>query len=183
MEEIWKDIPGYEGLYQISNKQMVKSLSRKEFGGRNRIRGERILKPRTDRGGYLHVALSKNGETKNLSIHRLVAIAFIPNPDNKLCVNHIDGVKKNNSIDNLEWCTHSENTKHMFDVLGHKVSEKAKKNGMKKVIVNGVNFESFKDASLYFGKKPTYFNNVLKKQKENDKYFKQWKVELISLNN
>ena len=102
MEEIWKDIEGYEGLYQISNLGKVKSI---------RFNKERLLK--YDKStSYLRIKLCKDGIETNYLIHRLVAKAFIPNPDNKPQVNHIDGIKTNNSVDNLEWCTASENQTH-----------------------------------------------------------------------
>ena len=100
MEEIWKDIEGYEGLYQISNKGRVKSL---KWGK------ERILKPGITSSGYLKVLLCKNGMIKHIKIHRLVANAFITNPENKPQVNHKDENKFNNSVNNLEWSTAKEN--------------------------------------------------------------------------
>ena len=106
--EQWKDIEGYEGLYQISNLGRVKRLI-----GIN-IYKEHYLKPVKDRYGYLYVCLSKNNKHKVKTLHRLVAIYFIPNPDNKPCVNHIDGNKKNNKVENLEWCTYKENTCHAY---------------------------------------------------------------------
>ena len=103
MEEIWKDISGYEGLYQISNLGNVKSLNYSRTGK------ERILKPGTDKDGYLLVTLYKNRNKRPFKIHRLVAKAFIPNPDNKSDVNHKDENKTNNCVDNLEWMTRMEN--------------------------------------------------------------------------
>lgn len=111
--EIWKDIEGYEGLYQVSNLGRVKSLSRHcpSKGGSIRRVQERQLRFKTDRYGYLCLGLNNAGKT-HFTVHRLVAAAFIPNPDLKPCVNHIDGVKTNNHIDNLEWCTVRENSIH-----------------------------------------------------------------------
>ena len=103
MEEIWKDISGYEGLYQISNLGNVKSLNYSRTGK------ERILKPGTDKDGYLLVTLYKNRNKRPFKIHRLVAKAFIPNPDNKSDVNHKDENKTNNCVDNLEWMTRMKN--------------------------------------------------------------------------
>ena len=106
MEELWKDIDGYEGLYQVSNLGNVKSLNY------NRTGKERILKPGNNGLGYLNVLLCKNGKTKTFKIHRLVANAFIPNPYNKPEVNHKDENKTNNCVDNLEWMTSKENNNY-----------------------------------------------------------------------
>ena len=106
MNEIWKDIDGYEGLYQVSNLGRVKSLNYLHTGK------ERNLKPGTDGSGYRFVGLYKNGKTRLFYIHRLVAKAFIPNPDGKLEVNHKDENKTNNCVDNLEWMTRQENNNY-----------------------------------------------------------------------
>lgn len=97
--ELWHDVPGYEGLYKVSSYGRIK-------------RNGRLKTFRVDRGGYYTVWLSKESEQKNYKVHRLVAQAFIPNPQNKLTVNHIDGNKQNNFVENLEWATHSENIIH-----------------------------------------------------------------------
>ena len=99
--EIWKDIIGYEGLYQISNKGRVKSVKL------NSIRKSHL----SDRG-YQIITLRNKNHTKSVRIHRLVAIHFIPNPDNKEQVNHIDFNPFNNSVENLEWVTNRENSSH-----------------------------------------------------------------------
>lgn len=106
--EIWKDITGYEGLYQVSTLGRVLSL-RKNI----------ILKPGNDKDGYLNINLSLNSKSKTLKIHRIVAKMFIENIDNKPQVNHIDFNKKNNNINNLEWCTIKENSMHnrIFGVM------------------------------------------------------------------
>ena len=103
MIEEWKDIKGYEGLYQVSNLGRVKSL---KFGK------ERILKTGVDRYGYISVNLYKNNKRKLCKVHRLVAEAFIPNLENKPEVNHLDEDKTNNMVSNLEWCTRNENVNH-----------------------------------------------------------------------
>lgn len=103
--EVWKDINEYEGLYQVSNLGRIKSLKR------NTAR-EKIMKPKENRDGYFIVNLCKNGNITTKKIHRLVAENFIPNPENKYSVNHINGIKKDNRIENLEWATASEQAKH-----------------------------------------------------------------------
>lgn len=108
-EEVWKDIPSYEGYYMVSNKGRVKSLPRN-----GTIRKERIIKQK-DVNGYMTVHLRKSGYSKHRKVHRLVAKAFIEKNPGKEIVNHKDGVKGNNNVENLEWCTHSENTQHAFD--------------------------------------------------------------------
>lgn len=95
MDEIWKDIKGYEGLYQVSNWGRIKSI---RFGK------ERIMKLCPDRYGYLYIVLYKNNIKKAYRVHRLVAEAFIDNTDNLPCVNHKDENKQNNNVENLEWC-------------------------------------------------------------------------------
>lgn len=103
MNEVWKDINGYEGLYKISSLGRVKSLNYKRTGK------ERILKLDIDGKGYIQVVLCKNGRGKMHRVHRLVAQAFIPNPDNLPCINHRDECKTNNIVDNLEFCSYKYN--------------------------------------------------------------------------
>ena len=121
MEEIWKDIKGYEGYYQVSNLGRVKSLARYIFIIRNRGRQtynqivkEKILKTHKSSNGYLLVFFKKNNKSKPFFVHRLVATAFIPNIENKPQVNHKDGNKQNNYLDNLEWATNCENMQHAW---------------------------------------------------------------------
>ena len=99
--EIWKDIEGYEGLYQVSSWGRVKNS-----------RTGRVLKAGKHKDGYLQVLLCKNGKRTTYRVHRLVAQAFIPNPQNKPQVNHIDEDKENNRVENLEWVTNTENINH-----------------------------------------------------------------------
>lgn len=107
MIEKWKDVDGYEGLYKISN-----------FG---RVKGKHRIKSQQDNGkGYLTVHLNKNGKSRWHLVHRLVAKAFIENPENKPTVNHIDGNRKNNNVNNLEWATYSENNLHSYRSNGRK---------------------------------------------------------------
>lgn len=111
MDEVWKDVIGYEGLYQVSNKGRVKSLITP--GKKRHHMKEMILKQTYDNYGYLQLNLHKNGTRCSRKVHRLVATAFIEKPDCcPLTVNHKDGVKTNNSVYNLEWCTNRENLLH-----------------------------------------------------------------------
>ena len=119
--EEWKDIKGYEGLYQISNNGNVRSLDKYVNHSR---KGKRLIKGKimsaTDNGkGYKIVGLKKEGKRRNHYIHRLVADAFIPNPDKKNCVNHIDYNRSNNNANNLEWCTTKENIHHSIGNMSH----------------------------------------------------------------
>lgn len=105
--EIWKDIKGFEGLYKISNHGNVYSIRRKK-----------ILKPSNsgDKDWYLHVTLYNHQIAKTFFVHRLVAFAFLPNPNNYMLVNHKSGVKSNPHVDNLEWNTDSMNIKHAYNI-------------------------------------------------------------------
>lgn len=129
MQEIYKDIVGYEGLYQVSNLGNVKSFHKKNKG--------LLLSPGFDTGGYLLVILQKSGKKSTQKVHRLVALAFIPNPDNKPQVNHKNGIKTNNTIENLEWNTSSENVKHSFDT-GLKFAKKGEFNNKAKLTTKQV---------------------------------------------
>lgn len=97
---IWKEIAGYEGIYEVSDTGLVRSL---KFGK------AKILKPQNNGNGYLHFRLCKNGKAKNTKIHRLVAEAFLPNPLGLETVNHIDEDKTNNNVSNLEWMSRPDN--------------------------------------------------------------------------
>jgi hypothetical protein len=120
MDVKWKPIIGYEGLYMASTDGCIKSLdryvptkSKKGLWSKRLIKGK-ILKPCMNKG-YCHVTLAKNGTSKNMiKVHRIIAKTFIENPENKPCVNHIDGNPSNNDITNLEWCTHKENMNHAY---------------------------------------------------------------------
>lgn len=108
MKEIWKDIPGYESLYQANNYGEIKSFPRKYSIHKKPF----IMKQRNNYKGYAVVTLCKNGIQKNKIVHRLIAQTFIPNPNNLPQVNHKDGNKQNNNVNNLEWCDNSYNQLH-----------------------------------------------------------------------
>ena len=136
--EIWKDIEGFEGLYKVSNEGNVKSFDRivKYKDGRSRFQKGRILKQYVFENFYPRVNLVRNGKSFPFLTHRLVAIAFIPNPENKPEVNHIDGVKTHNYPENLVWNTGSENMRHaqstgLNDI--HKAVNKSSKLRQRKV--------------------------------------------------
>lgn len=134
--EIWKDIPGYE-KYQISNLGNFK-------------KGKQKLKThKNKRNGYIYIAVY-NGKYKLFRVHKLVAQLFIANPENKPFVNHIDGNKENNKIENLEWCTQKENVKHAIEVLKVDYSkgiEKTHLKSQKKIIrSDGKTYNSIKEA-------------------------------------
>lgn len=151
MIEIWRNIEGYEGLYQVSNLGRVKSLKFKD---------ERILKCGNNGRGYLFVGLSKHNKVKHHYIHRLVAKAFIPNPDNLPEVNHRDEDKTNNNINNLEWCNHIYNmnygthNKRMCESLINNGLLKGKKHPRAKTIIcitTGEIFDYMGDITKKYG--------------------------------
>lgn len=110
MKEIWKDVVGYEGLYQVSNLGNVKSLIGWDVSKQQYIKREKVLSP--SESEYKRVVLYKDGKCKTISIHRLVAKTFLDNPNNLPQINHKDENKYNNCVDNLEYCTHKENMNH-----------------------------------------------------------------------
>lgn len=114
MKEIWKDVKGLEGYYQVSGEGFVKSLDRVDCSGRH-LKGM-LIKPFKDRGGYLCVVLTKEGKRYRKKVHRLVAEAFIPNPEGKPEVDHIDTVQTNNCVENLRWVTAKENNNNALSI-------------------------------------------------------------------
>lgn len=112
---MWRAVCGYEGLYEINEDGAIRSLPRN-----GTVKEPRLIKSRVHKTGYLYCCLNKNGNQKNYQVHRLVALAFIPNLDNKPQVNHKDGNKLNNNITNLEWVTAHENSVHSIRILNHR---------------------------------------------------------------
>ena len=140
-KEEWKAIPGYEGLYEVSSEGKVRSLN---YRGTGKVR---VLKLSVNRYGYLQVHLCKEGKVKNYRVNRLVAQAFIPNPNNLPEVNHIDEIKTNNRVENLEWCDRQYNMSYGTG------NERAGKAHRKPVICleTGQVFSSLTEAALYIG--------------------------------
>ena len=143
--EIWRDVVGYEGLYQVSNLGRVKSFYRGKV---------HLLKYQLDSQGYVIVTLCKDGKGRGCKVHILVAQAFISNPENKPFVNHIDGNKSNPHVSNLEWVTPSENMKHAFRI-GLKKSAAGVKHGKSKFTEEQVRYirEHYKKGSHHYGLK------------------------------
>ena len=111
-EEIWRPIVGYEGLYEVSSYGRVRSLDRYVKGKSYRLHKGKVLSPGKNSRGYLSIVLSYNGKHKVITVHRLVAEAFLPNPDNLPEINHKDEDKTNNRVDNLEFCDHKYNVNY-----------------------------------------------------------------------
>lgn len=141
---MWKPVKNYEGLYEVSDRGEIRSLPRN-----GTVKSPRIIVQHLHKSGYMYCCLNKNDKQKNSQVHRVVAEAFIPNPDNKPQVNHINGDKKDNRSENLEWATSSENMIHSFRALGHKAS----KHGMKPIVCieTGDVYESRRDAERQLG--------------------------------
>jgi len=130
MEEIWRPIPDYEGYYEISNTGKIKSLTRTitDINGRSFTLTGKEKIPYIDAEGYYIIGLSKDGIKKNLKVHRLVALTFIPNPKNLPFVNHKDENKLNNNINNLEWCTQEYN--NAYGTRNKRISQTTTKNSV-----------------------------------------------------
>ena len=167
--EIWKDIEGYEGLYQVSNLGRVKNIKR-----------NRLLKPLSDNtGGYLRVCLyDKNLKMSHKSVHRLVAKAFISNPNNLECVNHKDEDKTNNVVSNLEWCTTKHN--NSYGTRNERVSKTMLgkyKNGSLfcrcrpiKNSITGEEFYSIREAARRNGISATHIGRIAQGKRKSKKY-------------
>lgn len=155
MEEVWKDIAGYEGLYQVSNFGRVKSLDRvvKRKNQPDLPVAGKVLRPRFGKNGYAYVILSKEGKGKTANIHRIVAMTFLERFDGCELVNHKDGNKANNCVENLEWCNFSRIMQHAFD------------NGLvsKEKIAKSVMNPNKQNKSNTSGRKGVYFNKKIKK--------------------
>lgn len=174
--EIWKDVVGYETLYQVSNLGRVKSLDMKLPYKRHnnttfRIRKGKILTPATMKNGYLRVEMSKNGNHKLNLVHRMVAIAFISNPNNYKEINHINCDKKDNRVENLEWCSSSYNKIHALENKLYKIEKPILQ------MKNGIVIKEWKSASQVFRELGYLQQNIGKVAlgKRKSAYGYQWK--------
>ena len=163
MIEIWKDIKNFEQIYQVSNLGRVKSLARyvNSKGGSQRLVKECILVPVLTSNGYLKVSLN-NATRKTFNIHRLVAEAFIPNPDNKPQVNHIDENKTDNTVTNLNWMTSKENINH-GTAITRRIATTTNDSNRSQSVTNGIDiFPSMHEASRITGIHQGSISNVCK---------------------
>ncbi|HCJ14068.1 MAG TPA: hypothetical protein DHV77_02115 [Erysipelotrichaceae bacterium] len=143
MTEIWKDINGYNGIYQCSNFGNIRSLDRYITGkdGKKQFRKGQMIKPILNKNGYLQFALNKDSKREMVYVHIIVAETFLKNPDCKKVVNHKDGNKQNNNANNLEYTSYSENNKHAYDVLMREIANA----GCTKVPVKIIDLETKKE--------------------------------------
>lgn len=170
MAEIWKDIKGYENLYEISNHGRIRTHKNKTtWTERHGTRHWKqiYLKEKNPKGRDCRVALWKDGNVKDWLVHRLVAYAFIPNTDKaKDSINHIDGNPKNNHVENLEWCNHKENNNHAFD---NGLMTTNNKTTLLKLSDNKTfDFRSMGKASLFLGRNSGYISGILKSSKRKE---------------
>lgn len=190
MEELWKDINGFEGYYQISNLGRVKSLGRfiynSKTGEKRGFKKEKIKVPKVTSDGYFSVTLSVDGKSKTISVHRLVALHFISNPFGYKEVNHIDTNRQNNRIDNLEWCTHQHNVAHSANLGHYQGNSSGSKNGKARQLRitkdnETICFDCINDGAAYLKKllnlKPSVISihgSIYKSIKNNRQYRGYW---------
>lgn len=164
MEEIWKDVIGYDGLYKVSNHGRLLSIKPLVSFYNKGKTSNVMIKGMINHKGYNLKGLSKNGIKKNISIHRIVAIHFIPNPFNHPQVNHIDGDKLNNHVENLEWCTAKENMRHCVDNGMHNTLRGKDVANSKMVfdMQTGVFFDTIKETAFAYNINYKYLSAMLK---------------------
>lgn len=181
MTEIWKDVVGYENIYEVSNFGRIRIHENKTtFTEKHGIRHwkQRYLKDKTPNGRDVRVSLWKDGKQKDFLVHRLVAFTFIPLVEGKDCVNHIDGNPKNNCVENLEWCNHLENNRHAFETGLMNTNMEVK-------LINNIGIEyqfiSMNRASEFLGRGHGYISYKLKQgqQEVSDVYGNIFKVKKL----
>lgn len=168
-EEIWKAIPKYQG-YEVSSAGLIRSTNKityTEYSGFRHWK-DRVLKQKTDKGGYKRVSLWSDGIQKYWLVHRIVAIAFIPNPENFEIVNHLDGNPSNNNVENLEWTNSKGNVNHAFN---NGLMKANKVTLIDKETKKRFCFRSYSKASQFLGKNKGYISFILSQRKtETDGY-------------
>lgn len=170
-EEVWKDIEGYEGLYQVSNFGRVRSLDRYVNHPKGKVlKKSKIISPGINKHNYKYVTLSKSNNKKTFRVHRLVAEAFIPNPLNLPCVNHKDEDKTNNHVDNLEWCTYEYNINYGTRTERHKNTIIPKKNPVLQLDLDGNIVNEFESLTEAYEKTGFYKTNISRVCKNLPKY-------------
>lgn len=177
MVEDWKAIAGYEQHYEISNQGRVRSKDRFIIciDGKTSFRRGKLLKPKKHKAGYFFVQLSDKGKTKNHYIHRLVAQAFIENPENKPQVNHLK-CKSCNCVEDLEWVTQKENHQHAFETnLLYKIGRSNLHNKPVRNIITGECWPSIKEAAKAIGRNYTVVRQMLKGKRRNNIFLEYYK--------
>lgn len=172
--EIWKDIENFEGYYQISNMGNVRSLDRTLSNGRH-IKGI-TLKFKYDKDGYCSVNLTKSDGTRIYPrVHQLVCKAFLENPNEYKMVNHINGIRDDNRVENLEWCDNSYNQWHRCHINGNSPDNSYKKKKVKAILIDEdiLYFNSVTECSEYFGVTRTAIERKLKGKSPNPSYDKR----------
>ena len=167
MIETWRDIPNYEGLYEVSDKGRVRTKEGKvTYTKHHGVREwkSRVLKEKNKKGREVRVDLWKDGKPKSFLVHQLVGFAFLSNPNEYKSINHLDGNPRNNDVDNLEWCDHHINNNHAFD---NRLIKTGKRTSLISIETREThNFRSISKASEFLGRSSGY----LRKHKNADGY-------------